>query len=169
MPTEKISLLAPAPNPVDGSELAVIVQSGTTYKITIENFNTSKRVKISIPSADILNSFSVPILAIAAPGAGYHIRITSCSSKLIFNSIAYATELDLAVYTDTANNVQYLIQGALNGTVTGNKLGVINSAIFAADTQLLSNKAIYIEASGADPTLGNSDVVVYLSYEIVAD
>lgn len=169
MASSKISALATAPNPINGTELAVIVQSGTTYKTTLATLNTSKRIKISIPSANVLNSFSVPILAISAPGAGYHIRVTSCSSKLTFNSVAYATMVDLVIYTDTANNVQYLIQGALNGTVTGNKLGVINSAIYAADTQLISNKAIYIEASGANPTAGNSDIVVYLSYEIVAD
>lgn len=169
MPTEKISLLATAPNPIDGSELTVIVQSGTTYKTTIDNFNISKRERIPITAANVLNSYSVPILAIPAPGVGYHIRITSCSCKLTFNSVAYATVLDLVIYTDTADNVQYLIQGALNGTVTGNKLGVINSAIYATDTQLVSNKGVYIEASGGNPTAGNSDIAVYLSYEIVAD
>lgn len=170
MATEKISALATAPAPINGNELAVIVQSGTTYKTTVSSLNNSKHVKISIPSAQVLTINYIPVVAIASPGAGFFIKVTSCSCKLIFNSVAYTTALDLQVSTNTANNSGWLIVGALNGTVTANKMGVVSSAIFASDTQLISNQAILIEgASGTDPLLGNSDIIIYITYEIVAD
>lgn len=165
----KISALTAITPPLAGTEVLPIVQGGVTKKVTVDQLSKVHTVKISITSAQVLTLFSVPVLAVSAPGAGFHIRVTSCSCKLTFNSVAYATSVDIFISTATANNIQYQIIGGLNGTVTGNKLGVSDQAIYATDTQLISNQAVYIQASGADPTAGNSNIIVYITYEIVAD
>lgn len=166
----KISALPAITPPLAGTEVLPIVQGGITKKVTVDQLSKVHTVKVTIPSAQVLTIYSVPVVAIASPGAGYFIKVTSCSCKLIFNSVAYTTGLDLQVSTNTANNTEWLITGALNGTLTANKMGIAQSAIFASDTQLISNQSVIIQgASGADPLLGNSNIVVYITYEIVAD
>jgi TRAP-type uncharacterized transport system substrate-binding protein len=35
--------------------------------------------------------------------------------------------------------------------------------------QLISNKAVYLTSSGVNPTLGNSDIIIYLTYRIIQE
>lgn len=162
-----IDSLPAIPAPLTGTENLAITQAGATYRIQSSELNMVKRVKVSIPSAAVLTLNSVPVFAIAAPGVGYAIRIVAFCVRTIFGSVPYATNVDLSVYNLTANNTQGYCVGALNATVDSIRNGNIELAGFATDTQIMENDDIYISNPAGDPTAGDSDIDVYIDYEII--
>jgi hypothetical protein len=124
---------------------------------------------ISIPSADVLTLFTTPYLLIPSPGIGYFIQVLTASCKVDFNSIAYATSTTLNIYTDTATRIQHVLNNVLNATASRISVSAQQGIFAAADTQLISDKAVYLTSSGFDPTAGDSDIVIYLSYKIIQE
>ena len=61
-----------------------------------------RTVKLTIASADVLTLNTVPIEIVAAPGAGFAIRIIDVSLKMVYNSVPYATNTRLQLQTDGA-------------------------------------------------------------------
>jgi hypothetical protein len=39
----------------------------------------------------------------------------------------------------------------------------------AADTQLISDKAVYLKTQTTSPTAGDSDIIIYLTYRIIEE
>jgi len=123
---------------------------------------------INVPSADVLNLGTTPYLLIDSPGAGYFIQVLTASCKVNFNTTAYATSTTLYINTDTANIQQHNLIDTLNTTLT--RIGVSSQQVTSvSDTQLISDKAIYLTSAGVDPTAGDSDIVIYLSYKIIQE
>ena len=124
---------------------------------------------ISIPSADVLTLFTTPYLLIDSPGAGYFIQVLTASCKVDFNTTAYTVSTTLNIYTDTATRVQHTLNNALNASLS--RIGVSSQQIIsgAADTQLISDKAVYLKTQVGNPLLGDSDIVIYLSYKIIQE
>lgn len=164
---EPIDLLPAIPAPLIGTENLAITQAGTTYKIQSSELNMTKRVKVSIPSAAVLTLNSVPVFAIAAPGIGYAIKILGWCVSTVFGSAAYTTNLDLSVYNPTANGTQGSFVNALNASVSSIRSGVIDFTNFATDVIIMENDDIYISCPSGDPIAGDSDIDVYLDYEII--
>jgi len=85
-----------------------------------------------------------------------------------FNTTAYATSTTLYINTDTANIQQHNLIDTLNTTLT--RIGVSSQQVTSvSDTQLISNKGIYLQAQVANPTLGDSDIIIYLTYRIIQE
>ncbi len=124
-------------------------------------------VKKTITSAEILNGFSVPVLAIAAPGAGYAIRVNRASARLNFNSVAYGTASNIALITDTANLHQMICSTLITATITQHGNFSTNGITGATDTQILENKALYFKVLQTNASAGNSTLDLYITYELV--
>jgi len=124
---------------------------------------------ITIPSASVLTLFTTPYLLIPTPGAGYYIQVLTAACKVSFNSIAYAVSTSMSIYTDTANRIQHSFNNALNATVSRISVSAQQGVNTAADTQLISDKGIYLQSQGGDPTLGDSDIIIYLTYRIIQE
>ena len=124
---------------------------------------------ISIPSADVLTLFTTPYLLIDSPGAGYFIQVLTASCKVDFNTTAYTVNTTLNIYTDTATRVQHSLNNALNASLS--RIGVSAQQVIngTADTQLISDKAVYLKAPVGNPLTGDSDIVIYLSYKIIQE
>ena len=127
-----------------------------------------RRVVVTIPTAQVLTLFTVPVLLIPAPGPGFFIEVISAFVNILFYTTVYATvsQLDIQV----AGSVQPIFS-------TNRMLDATASLIrpqlrltpFAADqTIMLANAAVLIATTGVDPTLGDSDVKVYATFRIVA-
>lgn len=121
---------------------------------------------ISLTSAQILTGFSVPVLCIAAPGAGLAIRVIESSQSLTFNTTAYSVQATGTLITDTAT-IEQTAGVILSATVTTHRIMADVAVTATADTQLIANKALYFKVKTANPTLGNSAMIVYITYEIV--
>lgn len=129
--------------------------------------NGLKVARLDILSAQVLQLNTTPQLLIAAPGAGKYIEIIQCSCGLTYNSVAYATTSGVQLITDTAAIAQFIISPILNAVASTIRTGQFVSASGTSDTQCLENKAIYVKAPSADPTSGNSNIVVYACYREV--
>lgn len=162
-----IDSLPAIPAPLTGTENLAITQAGVTYRIQSSELNMVKRVKVSIPSAAVLTLNSVPVVAVVAPGIGYAINVISLLVSTIFGSVPYTTHLDIDVTTDTANNVQGQIVNGLNASVDSIRRGNLELAGFASDTQIIENKDLLILVNTGDPLAGDSDIDVYIDYEII--
>lgn len=170
MANKKISQLPASSAPFDRTTKAIpIVQGGVTDKISAEELCGIYRAKITLTSAQILAIGVTPILAIAAPGAGYAIRVIAMTGHNHYNTTPYATHTTLVAKTDTATRPQFSFAYLLSATSDSIELGVLQDFSSASSSQLIENKAVYLqEFSGSNPTAGDSDVDVFLTYEILA-
>ena len=63
----------------------------------------------------------------------------------------------------------HVFSNALNATVSRISVSAQQGTSAAADTQLISNKAVYLTSGGVNPLLGNSDIIIYLTYRIIQE
>lgn len=166
---------------LDGAKVTNASITGSTKLIdgtvTLAKLSTSlqamvqvqgrSRATITIPTAQVLTLNSIPVLAVAAPGANKVVKVESWVAKITYNSVAYATNVTLELIfsgagSAVASEATFLTRTA-NGTV--NMPIKTNSGISV--TQLLANTALYVKVSTGDPTAGNSDIVLYIDYSIL--
>ncbi len=123
---------------------------------------------VTIPSANVLTSFATPVLLIPTAGAGKAIVVLpSTTVTSVFGTAAWATNTTMAIYTDTANDVQLQFQTVLNNTATRTTMGSVQAATSAGDTQIIANKGIYIQTNTGNPTTGDGTVTVNIQYIII--
>jgi hypothetical protein len=120
--------------------------------------------KLTIATADVLHLNTTPIEIVAAPGAGYAIEVISASMKMVYNSVAYATNTALSLVTSTANLFQFQTEIAQ----TADCFSKFESEDAAPDgVQFVDNQALNVKVASGDPTAGDSDITVYVTYRII--
>lgn len=160
------------------ADLFHVVVSNVDKKITKEDLRanllgTSTTPTIysgtaTINSAAILTSNATPVLLIAAAGAGKGIvMLGSTTITSTYGTATYATNTTMAIYTDTANDVQLQFQTILNNTATRTTMGSVQAATSAGDTQIIANKGIYIKTDNGNPTTGDGSITVNYQYIII--
>jgi len=85
---------------------------------------------------------------------------------MTYNSSAYATNTNIIVKTNGATDEQYGA-GVLNATVDMQKKLQEITTTTATDTQIIENASIQASVRTGNPTAGNSDIKVYLTYRII--
>lgn len=154
------------------SDVFYFGQNGTEYQLPFSSikamFGNVQAAELSIPTAQVLTLNGTPLDIVAAPGAGYAIEVISASFKLTYNSIAYATNTDFQIITDTATVAQRKVaSGAINGTVTQHIILGDFPSPTATDTQIIENKSLKVQVPTGNPTAGNSGIKVYVLYRII--
>lgn len=122
---------------------------------------------VVIPSADVLTSFATPIELIPAPSIGKAVFPLRVIAQIDYNSTAYATNTNALVYIDTATKNCYKSTGVLAKTTNSPFFLNQESATGATETQILESKALMFATETGNPTAGNSDVILYITYAIV--
>ena len=139
--------------------------------ITTEGFGPGvvvvREASVTIASADVLQLNSTPIEIVAAPGVGYAIEVISATVIIDFNTVAYATNVSLVLGSVGADNPQLVSLTALNATVNSIRRLAVYSTSGGADTQIIENAAIVVAAKTGNPTAGNSNITVYITYRII--
>jgi hypothetical protein len=153
----------------DGTEEFPLAQSGSTVKTTLYDIksyiNPIYTLEVGVKNTGVLNISSSPIELIPSFGIGKTIKIISASYTIQYLSTTYSNTT-LNIITDTANKTQYTLNG-LNATVSRTVLGTQQIVSASTDTQLIANKGIYLSAA-ANPTTGNSGIVIQLTYQILS-
>ena len=155
------------------------VYSGTVAFDTVQNtakvYNGSewsslsigniRDTTITIATADVLTLNTTPVEIVPAPGAGYAIQVVAASFGLTFNTTAYATNVTIGI-GQASSEPQVELQ-CLDATV--NTIRNINphSATATTDTQIKENHSLIVSTRTGDPTAGDSDLKVYLTYKII--
>jgi hypothetical protein len=119
-------------------------------------------VKVSISSAEILNSFTTPIELIAAPGAGKMIQVLSFACNFTYNGITYAT-----------NTTAQLLQGStlvrtfnLNFAASG-QIYAAPSAPPLLVSSSLENENISFSTQTGNPTAGDGTFDIHITYTVI--
>ena len=121
-------------------------------------------VKVTLSSAQILNSFTTNIQLIAAPGAGKFIDVHSIVIKYNYVTSQYATNTSANIYIGNSN---YTVCNNININFSENtleKLAMIDNIAPLSD---LANKALIYEAITGNPTAGDGTIDVYITYQII--
>jgi hypothetical protein len=125
--------------------------------------------KITIASADVLTLNTTPITIVAAQGVGTAIEVLSASAKMVYNSSDYATNGNMIIRCVGANSAQVGFDD--NGFLFGTVSRIVPSASVLSDgttdTFLIENSNLEITVETGDPTAGDSDITVYVTYRII--
>lgn len=170
MPNKKITALTAVTTPIDQTFNGIpFVQGGVTKKVSPQDLLGIYRTKISIPSAQVLTLGTIPVLAIPSPGVGFAIQIIKMTGHNIFNSVAYSGGSNFVAITDTATRPQFSFAFLPQMTVDAIEFGVLQDFTGVTSTQIIEDKAVYLKSfTGIDYTLGDSDIEVYLTWELIA-
>jgi hypothetical protein len=122
--------------------------------------------KLTIATADVLHLNTTPIEIVASPGAGYAIEVISASMKMVYNSATYATNTSLELLTAGATNSQASTV-IKNSASTIRRFADATTLASATATQLVENAALNVTVASGDPTAGDSDITVYVTYRII--
>ncbi len=152
----------------DTLNAVVVVYDGTAWVSQNNTGNCAciKEASLTIATADVLTLNSAPIEIVAAPGSGFAIEVLSASMKVVFNSVAYATNTALELTSSGADIKQF--DGDLLGA-TVSKIGLINRDYrpTSGQTQIIENAALNVSVDTGNPTAGDSDIKVYVTYRII--
>ena len=151
---------------VDGTEAAGYVLTSDASGHGTWESPTVRQASITIPTAEVLTLNSIPVEIVPAPGAGYAIEVLSASVKMVYNSTAYATNVILQIENAGATYPTDKLQ-CLDATVSMFKQLSSLSTSTVSNTQMLENAALNVTVSGGEPTTGNSDIKVYVTYRIM--
>jgi hypothetical protein len=122
--------------------------------------------KLTIATADVLTLNTTPIEIVAAPGAGYAIEVISASMKMVYVSATYATNTSLELLTAGATNSQASTV-IKNSASTIRRFADATTLASATATQLVENAALNVTVASGDPTAGDSDITIYVTYRII--
>ena len=122
--------------------------------------------KLTVATADVLHLNTTPIEIVAAPGAGYAIEVISASMKMVYNSATYATNTSLELLTAGATNSQASTV-IKNSASTIRRFADATTLASATATQLVDNAALNVTVASGDPTAGDSDITIYVTYRII--
>ena len=125
-----------------------------------------KTVKLHIPSANVLTLASVPIsFGITAP-VGYYAVGLSCQIKATYATTAYATATIIKIGSSTGS-IAMFSGNLLN--FTANTFVSIPIVSGVKDEEQYDNGNDFIAAvqGGSDPTAGDSDIDIYLTYTLI--
>ena len=132
------------------------------------NGATQFSASLTISSADVKTLNSVPKTLVTCP-TGRQIIVTGASLKCGNGNTAYLVETDVIITTNTATKYQVLFDNILtNFTTAGHIIGKLNTVPYVAgDTQILPNQNLVVTTPTADPTTGNYNITLYVTFRMV--
>jgi hypothetical protein len=146
--------------------LEVSEWNGATYDTkSISGSGLILHKKVSLAAVQITNGNSVPVSLIAAPGAGKVIEVVSAMFNFQYGTTAFDSgSATFELITNTATTEQFRSAGILNGTSNVfRKLDQISSTT----TQIVANEPLNFALTGADATVGDSTMDLYINYRII--
>jgi hypothetical protein len=153
---------------ITGSNSSSVLDDLIDSVVFPEDFGTSsiQSIKVAIPTAEVLALNSSPKTLIAAPGAGRIIEMIACHYYLDYNSIAYATNTQLRIAYNAIGNV--LDAGFGIADYTSDFFVRSNLSDMTAFTSAVRvNTPIIAYVASGNPTAGNSDIYIYITYRII--
>jgi len=167
-----ISGLTLKTTPADQADIFPIYDSltGQTRGISAAQVNAgiggAQTIKVTLTSAQLLNSFTAPITLIAAPGAGKIINIVECVFQYNYGTITYIQPNNCFIYTNTINYAQIAFGAGFLTSVTS-KLGKVTFNSSASSSAFAANQSIIFGTAAANPTTGDGTLDLYLTYTII--
>ncbi len=128
-------------------------------------------ISVSIPPADVKTLNSIPIDIIAAPGLQKAVLITEAIFRIdTYGGTPYATDTSLSLVYDTGLDIinQFTGRLATAGICIFTPSFTVSMACAHSGSGFVeSNKKVQLCALSANPTAGNSTIIIYISYKII--
>ena len=122
--------------------------------------NTIPRYKeVTITSAQILDIFDTPVELIPAPGAGKVIKVNSIVAVMENNTIAY---IGNGLYIKVGSSVV-----SSDATILGLLTQVPRDMLSVLPVSLPTNTALTATSVVSDPTTGDGDLKLSITYQII--
>jgi len=159
--------------------VVVFDSSGETYQVEFEaathqaNTNNDciciKQASLTIPSADVLQLNTTPLTIVPAQGVGTAIEVLSACVSIDYGTTPYATNVGLSLRCDDGGSVepQVISLTALNASTSSIRKLAVDSTFAAADSQILENIPLEVYVPTGNPTAGDSDITVYVTYRVI--
>jgi hypothetical protein len=129
--------------------------------------NSVKTVKITIPTAQILTLYTTPVAFGITVPVGYFVQPLSIQCGVDFNTVAYATNTSLSVRAVGADVAIGSSTAPLAATLSKISNININIAPTAGQTQFIDGVDLEVFVGIGNPTAGDSNVDVYMTYTLV--
>lgn len=126
-----------------------------------------KTAKLTVATADVLTGFATPIPFGLTVPAGYYVQPLSVQFGVDFNTVAYATNTGVAIRAVGADTYIAAHATALAATLSRVANLSINNSPSAGQTQYIDGADIEFFVQTGNPTAGDSNVDVYMTYILV--
>jgi hypothetical protein len=146
-----------------------VIYDGTAWVDLAWSYSNSailRQASLTITTAQVLALNSTPLTIVAAPSAGYAIEVISATFKMVYATTQYATNFNIQLITYGAN-VEQAEVSSLNASVSTIRALDISSTNAPTATQILENAALNVTVETGNPTAGDSDITVYVTYRII--
>ena len=174
LPTQRFTQYpaATASDYADATTFLIANAQGNIKQATLENLNDVygcgiKCTTLIIPSVDVLHLNTTPQVLVPAQGAGTAIEAISAFVTIDYNSATYATNVGLQLIDSGADEPQLISLTALNASASSRRKLGVDATFAAADTQIIENVDLLVEVPTGDPTVGDSDIEVYVLYRVI--
>jgi hypothetical protein len=114
--------------------------------------------QVTVPTAEVLQLFTTPkAFGIDVP-TGYYVQPISAQLKATYAGVAYATNIALEVGFVG-------VKPLFNGSLAFNSNTFVN--LMPDDGAMVGDADIIVSVNAGNPTAGNSDITIYLTYILV--
>lgn len=150
-------------NDVDVSE------SNVTYVNNEQQDVGIMQATLTIPSAQILTGNSTPIAFGIQTPTGYAVKVLALDGTLDFGTTPYATNGSVLVRCVGTTDPQagWTANQFLFGTVTRSVTATLTSSTGVTSDQLIEGADVEAYVSTGNPTAGDSDITLYLTYRLI--
>lgn len=126
--------------------------------------------KVTIPSAQILTSFTTPIQLLPAPWVGKTYKLLMTQWRLYNGTTPYTLPWGGTLkvsYQSFIGAGTYFLSAPVLYLPTPN--GAVYSGLNASNDgqDMTENEAMFLQQESADPTLGDADLDIYITYKII--
>lgn len=153
---------------IDKISTSISADTGSTTKVptvaAVEAAVIIKTVKVNVSSSDILAFNTTPKALIAAPGVGKFINPISIGFMMKSGNTPYATQTAVQF---SCGGVIDAITSVLNNTANNTKYFSVNISGYSVNNASNVNSALYIYNPTGNPTAGDGNIDVYITYSIV--
>lgn len=125
------------------------------------NENATPRFKeVTLTSAQILDIFDTPVELIAAPGSGKVIKVNSIVAVMNANTIAYVSN---GLYFKVGSSVV-----SSDATILGLLTQIPRDLLSVLPVSLPANSALTATSVVSDPTTGDGDLRLRITYQVIS-
>ena len=129
---------------------------GTSYPLS----QSVKTVKITIPTAQVLTLYTTPVAFGLTVPVGYYAQLLSAQMKATYGGTPYATNVTLEIGFPS-------VKAIFSDNVLGFNANAFFNMDFESSGAQVSATDVVVSVNAGNPTAGNSDIDIYLTYTLV--
>ena len=127
---------------------------------TLNLINSVKTVKITIPTAQVLTLYTTPVAFGLTVPVGYYAQLLSAQMKATYGGTPYATNVTLEIGFPS-------VKAIFSDNVLGFNANAFFNMDFESSGAQVSATDVVVSVNAGNPTAGNSDLDIYLTYTLI--